>query len=42
MVTTMLVDVLELCRSTVARMPIIRPAIGFCSKAESLKAAPGS
>jgi len=42
MVTTMDVDVLELCTSTVARTPIIRPATGLLSNSLFEKAAPAA
>lgn len=40
MVTMIDDDVLELWTSTVARTPIIRPAIGFCSRVLSENAEP--
>ena len=40
MVTTIEDEVLELCTRTVARTPIMRPAIGFCSSWLSENAAP--
>ncbi len=42
MVTTMEVEVEELCTSTVARMPIMSPATGFCSNSFELNASPGN
>ncbi len=42
MVTTMEVDVEELCTSTVARIPIISPATGFCSNSFELNASPAT
>ena len=38
--TTIEVDVLELCSSTVARTPIIRPAIGFFISSLDANASP--
>lgn len=40
MVMTIEVEVLELCTSTVARIPIIRPHTGFCISSLLAKAWP--